>query len=317
MNKIKVFIVMLLVAVVAGFMPLYVKACEENNDQSSETEETCDLPEPTPTEEPELPTPPDFPACNSYSENGDWEHYDYGWHQIVGDGLLEGSDDVYTFGDNFVQCFCGTNGDGIETYWWRSDTVVDGWFVENGLVWNLGDYQYLAKNVEYDCSPEEPTPTPTPTDDGDDNGDGGDTPICPESSPTASPELQAFYTSDTSVMLTWNSVGPVTHYMIRYGTSSGNYQYGSTNIGNVISYEVKDLDANQTYFFQLAGVNECAAGHWSNEISPSRGRILAAHTTVDAGFGSGLGIIALISGVVTGIFVFLSKLTKRRYIFEK
>ncbi len=69
----------------------------------------------------ELPTPPDFPACLSFSEPGDYAHYDFGTHQIVGNGLVEGADDVYTFGDNYVQCFCSQEGEGIQTNWWKTD----------------------------------------------------------------------------------------------------------------------------------------------------------------------------------------------------
>ncbi len=86
--------------------------------------------------------------------DGDHAHYDYGWHQIVGDGLLEGSDDVYSLNNtDYLQCFCGLDGQGIQTYWWRTDLQsLAGWYSLNGLQWNLGNYHYLAQNTFYDCS---------------------------------------------------------------------------------------------------------------------------------------------------------------------
>lgn len=85
---------------------------------------------------------------------GDVVHYENGSHQIVGGGLLEGSDDVYTLSDgNYLQCFCGLDGQGIQTFWWRTSIEeLDGWFSLNGLQWNLGNYHYLAQNSLYDCS---------------------------------------------------------------------------------------------------------------------------------------------------------------------
>ena len=42
-----------------------------------------------------------FPLCESQTEDGDRAHYDTGLHQIAGDGLLEGRDDVYSLGDSY------------------------------------------------------------------------------------------------------------------------------------------------------------------------------------------------------------------------
>lgn len=156
-----------------------------------------------------------------------------------------------------------------------------------------------------------PTPTPTPT-----PGHG-----CPDPKPTSAPTLSGFRTSSTSIMLTWNSVEPLSHYMIRYGKSSGNYEFAALDVGNTNLYEVKDLEANVQYFFQVAGVNGCAPGDWSNEITP-REKILGAaamtHEPVAAG-GEYLKFLA-ISGTLSAaglLFYILSKLTKRTYIFDR
>lgn len=120
-------------------------------------------------------TPPSFPSCLSQTGNGDKAHYASGLHQIVGNGLLEGQDDVYTLSNgNFLQCFVPPDKKVcIQTNWWRTDLELAGWFSVNGSQWNLGDLHYLAQNINYNCVPEpSPSPSPTPT---------------PTSSPTATP----------------------------------------------------------------------------------------------------------------------------------
>jgi hypothetical protein len=118
---------------------------------------------------------PIYPSCSEfYGQPGDRTHYDYGLHQIVGDGIVEGSDDVYTLeSDDFLQCFCSIDETtGIQTFWWwaddmteqeRNEYVNQGWHLENGLQWNLADGLYLAKNADYYCGKPTPTPTTTPT----------------------------------------------------------------------------------------------------------------------------------------------------------
>ncbi len=56
---------------------------------------------------------------------------------------------------------------------------------------------------------------------------------------------------------------------MEYGTKSGDYPYGSTNIGGkgTRTYLVKSLSPNTTYYFKVRGGNGCATGTWSNEIS--------------------------------------------------
>jgi len=113
---------------------------------------------------------PAFPACTDLLANpGDQASHAEGWHQIVGGDLVWGRDEVYSVGQgNYVQCYCPHEGaEGIQTNWWRTDLTLTGWFSENGLSWNLGDYAYLAQNSNLDCSggngeSGEVTPTPTP-----------------------------------------------------------------------------------------------------------------------------------------------------------
>ena len=104
--------------------------------------------------------PPSFPSCNTQTGAGDVANYDSGLHQIPGNGLLDGKDDVYSLSDgNFLQCFrnhevC------IQSNWWRTDQEREGWLSLNGEQWNLGNFHYLVKNVN--CEPE-PSPSPSPS----------------------------------------------------------------------------------------------------------------------------------------------------------
>jgi len=120
----------------------------------------CPTPTPTPA-----PTPFIFPSCESLLPTpGDKAHYPTGLHQIVGGSLTEGSDDVYSLDqNNFVQCFCPSDGDqGIQSNWLRQDESIDGWFFLNGTQWDLGDLNYAVQNLSFNCQAT-PTPTPTPT----------------------------------------------------------------------------------------------------------------------------------------------------------
>ncbi len=139
------------------------ESCDSDNDNGTdESDDVCPTPTPTPTPQPQ--NPPSFPRCGDQTGFGDKAHYSTGLHQIVGNGLLEGQDDVYTLSNgNFLQCYVPPAKDVcIQTNWWRTDQVLVGWYSVNGSQWNLGNFHYLAKNLNYDCQPQ-PTPTPTPT----------------------------------------------------------------------------------------------------------------------------------------------------------
>ena len=144
--------------------------------------------------------PPAFPSCTDkiFTQDGDIAHYDYGLHQIVGGGLLEGADDVYSLGNNnALQCYCpvqGENNDiGIQTNWWDitgiAQQIIDnytnqGWiFVPNGLQWNLNDGPYLAKNSNFSCIQTQPSPTPTEVP----SSSPTPTPPSPSTTPTIAP----------------------------------------------------------------------------------------------------------------------------------
>ena len=110
-------------------------------------------------------TPPDFPSCQS--PEGDVKvSYSSGTHGIVGNNqTYTGSDTVYTLSDNRLsQCFCSEGGDGIQTNWWKVNSLTEsevqilknqGWFfVPNGSLWGLDETSYMAKNSTYACRSE-------------------------------------------------------------------------------------------------------------------------------------------------------------------
>ncbi len=120
-----------------------------------------------------------FPSCSSYIGINGNPHYDFGNpHQIVGEeGQRYGRDDVYALENgNYLQCFCPDEGNnGVQTNWLRTNDPIVGWFFENGLQWNLGNYNYAAQNLDFSCkrgATPTPAPTATPVPHVDDGGDG-------------------------------------------------------------------------------------------------------------------------------------------------
>ena len=97
-------------------------------------------------------------------------------------------------------------------------------------------------------------------------------PVCTDQAPgTKVPWLYAAVPKDgNSVLLYFTEADdPVDRYVLEFGTKSGNYPWGSTNIGGkgTRTYLVQYLLPNTEYFFRVRGGNGCATGNWSNEIS--------------------------------------------------
>jgi cysteine-rich repeat protein len=97
----------------------------------------------------------EFPSCETLLQApGDKEHYTSGWHQIVGESSQrEGSDDVYLLeNNNYAQCFCPVEGTaGTQSNWLKTDKTIEGWFSENGLQWDLDNYNYAVQNLDFTC----------------------------------------------------------------------------------------------------------------------------------------------------------------------
>ncbi len=105
---------------------------------------------------------PSFPTCSNTNNLALKASYSQGTHGIAGNpGLFEGSDSVYDLSGSYIQCFCATDGNGIQTNWWKisslnqedlSSLSADGWiFIPSGSAWGLTNDPYLAKNNNYSC----------------------------------------------------------------------------------------------------------------------------------------------------------------------
>lgn len=76
---------------------------------------------------------------------------------------------------------------------------------------------------------------------------------------------------------------PLDHYALEFGTKSGEYSWGATNIGGKGSrtYLVQSLMPNTDYYFRVRAGNGCAPGTWSNEIS-ARTKSLVSYNQLQA-----------------------------------
>jgi fibronectin type 3 domain-containing protein len=81
--------------------------------------------------------------------------------------------------------------------------------------------------------------------------------------------LISFSIEAREVILTWeaNSEPDLSHYIVYWGNSSGNYPENSGNIGLVTEYSVTIPDEGQ-YFFVVTAVNEAGLeSDFSNEVA--------------------------------------------------
>ncbi|MDO8621257.1 MAG: Ig-like domain-containing protein [Candidatus Levybacteria bacterium] len=94
---------------------------------------------------------------------------------------------------------------------------------------------------------------------------------CTNPSPGSTPQLTSAKTiGNTQIMLTWTkSLDPVSHYLVAYGVSSGQYQYGNPRIGgrDTTAFTIDSLSPNTKYYFIIKAVNGCMPGNNSNELS--------------------------------------------------
>lgn len=126
-----------------------------------------------------------------------------------------------------------------------------------------------------------PTPTPTtvpastatPTSVPSSSSSGpASAPVCTDTIPTKQPRLyaaSAISTSEVTINFYVPESDAYDHFILEYGTSSGHYIYGVSNIGNRDSsrYTVKSLQPATMYYFRIRSANGCAVGPASNEIS--------------------------------------------------
>ena len=100
-------------------------------------------------------------------------------------------------------------------------------------------------------------------------------PVCTDSKPGSAPALlSATVTGPNQVTLTWSKAqNPVAYYLVAYGTSSNNPQFGNPNVGgpDTTSYVVNGLSGGTTYYFKVRAGNNCMPGEFSNELSATVG----------------------------------------------
>lgn len=126
---------------------------------------------------------PNFPSC--LSPSGTLRvYYPDGTHGIVGStSTYVGSDKVYTISDDTItQCYCSTDGVGIQTNWWKSSSLTEdqieilkkqGWhYVPDGSLWGLDESPYLAINSSYSCLSKTTTTTTTTSSSSDSSSQG-------------------------------------------------------------------------------------------------------------------------------------------------
>lgn len=96
------------------------------------------------------------------------------------------------------------------------------------------------------------------------------TSICSDTPPGSAPTITSIIPGTDSVILNWSKANsPVSYYALEFGTQSGNYQYGASNIGdgNATTYTVNSISPGVTYYFKLRAGNGCMPGAWSHEVA--------------------------------------------------
>lgn len=115
------------------------------------------------------------------------------------------------------------------------------------------------------------------------------TSVCNDAVPGGSPVLTSATGGVNSVTLAWiPAPGPVTYYLVTYGTTPGAQTYGNPNIGGpgTTSYTVNGLSGGTTYYFSVRAGNGCMPGPFSNELSAKAGGVALAGPAT--GFGAGV-----------------------------
>ncbi len=101
---------------------------------------------------------------------------------------------------------------------------------------------------------------------------------CSDSPPGSTPQLiSAIAKGSNQIVLNWTSaINPVSHYLLSYGFTSGQYIYGNPNVGGqgTTSYTVGSLSPGKKYYFVVKAVNGCTPGNFSNEVFTTAGGVV-------------------------------------------
>ena len=99
---------------------------------------------------------------------------------------------------------------------------------------------------------------------------GSSAPVCNDTTPVGVPTILRVTPGLNSATLVWNEgTGPLSYYLITFGTQPGAQTYGNPNIGGAgtTSYTVNSLSGGTRYYFKVRSGNGCAPGGFSNEVS--------------------------------------------------
>jgi len=114
-------------------------------------------------------------------------------------------------------------------------------------------------------------------------------PQCTNSVPSAPTGFYATEYSGGTVTLHWNhTISDHSGYLIAFGTSPGNYQYGAPDIGNDDHYTVRGLTPNAQYCFYVRSLNGCMPGEKTPEYCINPGSNIVAANVAPEGFSPGV-----------------------------
>ncbi len=121
-------------------------------------------------------------------------------------------------------------------------------------------------------------------------GGGVSAPGCSDQAPQGAPILlSASVTGPNQVTLTWSEgSGPLTYYLVAFGTTSGVMLYGNPNAGGggTTSYIVSELSGGTKYYFKVRAGNGCQPGPFSDELSDTPGGAFIKE--IPSGFAQGV-----------------------------
>jgi hypothetical protein len=155
--------------------------------------------------------------------------------------------------------------------------LIFGYFRQSVSASNYGEGKYSAGN--YDVGEAAATNGNSASS----NSDHSTTPSAPGCSDQApgakAPWLHSAIAQNGSSILLYFAAAdePTDHYALEFGTKSGEYPYGSTNIGGkgTGTYLVQSLQPDTTYYFRVRAGNGCATGSWSNELSAKTKKLVS------------------------------------------
>jgi len=170
--------------------------------------------------------------------------------------------------------------------------------IENKYSWSAtfdkdanNEYQSLTSNFNinfnFECD-EETGDNPLNISDNPSSNQG--TAQCTNSAPDAPTHLVAYRNTNGSIRLTWDhTISDHTGYLIAFGISSGNYQYGAPDVSNVSTYTVEGLTPGAQYCFYVRSLNGCMPGGRTPEYCINPGStIIPLETNPPTGFESGV-----------------------------